>query len=323
MAMEKQHLRNMILGAGHDQPANAPTLAHHELSANQEGASIVAAMPLSYETMVPSQHGDWYHSSCRVMPPPPTAPVGGQDQYTGFLSMAAIDLAKRGVMLEGSPHSLEMIPGCKRKRDELLSPVFGAPHTQQQHTITVDNFLLNHASKMSEALAKQRQRYISLITSTMEDRTAKRLKVMDEEIKCIRGMNWALQEQIRNLNLEAQMWCDIAWSNEAAVNVLRGDLQTALDAQAVNIHGIGDVDDASSCCWGDYHVDFCGDNKYEVCKTAAVPRVGSCKGCGQGEAVVVLLPCRHLCVCVSCAATTRVCPACGCAKTGSININLS
>ncbi|CAM0907029.1 unnamed protein product [Alopecurus aequalis] len=319
MDVDEQRLRNMILGTGN----GWSTLAHHEFSANQVGASSVDAMPLSYGTMVPSQQGAEYLASCMVMPPPPTLPVQEQDQYTGLLAMAAIDLAKRGVMLEGSLRSLGMIAGCKRKRDEHSPPMLDAAHTQEQQTITVDSFLLNHASMMWEALGKQRQMHMSLITSTVEERAAKRLKVKDKEMNYIRGMNWALQEQLRNLNMEAQMWRDIARSNEASANVLRGDLQRALDAQVVHIQGTGDVDDASSCCWGDYHVDFCGDKKHEVCKTVAVARVGSCKGCGQGEPVVLLLPCRHLCVCVSCTANVTVCPACGCANTGSININLS
>ena len=56
---------------------------------------------------------------------------------------------------------------------------------------------------MWEALAEQRQRFMSLISSTVEERAAKQIKAKDEEMKCIRGMNWALQEQLRNLNMEA------------------------------------------------------------------------------------------------------------------------
>ena len=164
---------------------------------------------------------------------------------------------------------------------------------------------------------------MSLIISTAEDRVAKHLKVKDEELKCMRGVNWTLQEQLGNLNMESHMWRDIARSNEATVNMLCNELQHALDGQAVHGHWIGNIDDASSCCWGDYHVDFCGDDEYKEQKPVAVASIGSCKGCGQGDAVVLLLPCRHLCACVSCATTKRVCPACGCAKTGSIYVNFS
>ncbi|KAM0910803.1 hypothetical protein ACQ4PT_013924 [Festuca glaucescens] len=219
-------------------------------------------MPTSYAAMVPSQHG--YHSSYMVTPPPPPMPpVGGQDQYTKFLALAAVDLAKRGATLQGMPRSQEMAAGYKRKRDEQLVPVLGASQGQQQ-TIVIDDLLLNHASKIWEILAKQRQRHMRLITYAVEDRAAKQLKAKDEEMKSIWVRNMALQDQVA----------------------------------------------------------FRRNNEYEVSKPEAATSAGRCKGCGQGEAMEILLPCRHLCVCVPCAATTRVCPACGCTKTGSICVNL-
>ncbi|KAK1627597.1 hypothetical protein QYE76_001912 [Lolium multiflorum] len=70
-------------------------------------------------------------------------------------------------------------------------------------------------------------------------------------------------------------------------------------------------------------VAFRGDDEYEVSKLEAAASVGRCKGCVQDKAIEVLLPCMHLCVCAPCAATARACPACGCAKTGSICVYFS
>jgi hypothetical protein len=82
-----------------------------------------------------------------VVPPPPL--VGGQDQYTEFLALAAVDLAKKGARLHGSLPSYEMVVGYKRKRDEQAAPVLGTAHPQQQkQTIVVDRLLLNHVSPM-------------------------------------------------------------------------------------------------------------------------------------------------------------------------------
>ena len=111
------------------------------------------------------------------------------------------------------------------------------------------------ARKMWAALAEQRRSHLRLIVSAVEARAAKRLKGKDDEIERVRGMNWALEERLRNLYMEAQMWRDVAQSHEAAANVLRADLQRVLDAQAVRggggCHG---QDDAESCCWGENHV---------------------------------------------------------------------
>jgi hypothetical protein len=82
-----------------------------------------------------------------VAPPPP--PVGAQDQYTEFMALAAVDLAKKGARLHGSLPSYKMVAGYKRKRDEQAAPVLGTAHPQQQkQTIVVDHLLLNHVSPM-------------------------------------------------------------------------------------------------------------------------------------------------------------------------------
>ena len=175
---------------------------------------------------------------------------------------------------------------------------------------------------MWTALAEQRKKHMGLIMSTVEARAAKRLRAQDEEIERVRSANWALEDRLRNLYVEAQMWRDMAQSSEAAANALRGDLQRVLEAQAVRGGGGGDVEDTGSCCWGD--VAYGGGEEEEV-RTPAVEQrgVGRCKGCGDGAAVVLLLPCRHLCVCASCAAAAGACPACGCAKNGSVCVNFS
>jgi E3 ubiquitin-protein ligase BOI-like protein len=167
----------------------------------------------------------------------------------------------------------------------------------------------------SKALAEQRKKRIMLIDPAAVDRALKRLKEKDEEILHITAQNWALRERVIYFHRATQMWRDVALSKEATGNAPRGDLQRALDAHAVPGRGVEDVDDASSCC--------SGDNQYGVMKPQAAASGGRCKECGNGEAVELLLPCRHLCVCSPCAATARACPACGCAKTGSISVNFS
>lgn len=288
-------------------------------------AAAAAAFSPCYGAAVGShqlqQQGYGYLPSSSYMglvpAPPPQAPAGGQqDQYAEFLALAAVDLAKRGVRLDGSQ---PMIAGYKRKREE-QSTVPGAAsvlaaHAQQQAAV-VDRILHKHAANMWTALAEQRKKQMGLIVSTVEARAAKRLKAKDEEIERVRGMNWALEDRLRNLYVEAQMWRDMAQSSEAAASALRGDLQRALDAQAARA---GDVEDTGSCCWGD---DRRGDEEEEEVRTAAAG-VGRCKGCGEGAAAVLLLPCRHLCVCASCADTARACPACGCAKNGTVCVNFS
>ncbi|VAH68361.1 unnamed protein product [Triticum turgidum subsp. durum] len=293
MAVDLQRLRHMLLATGG---------GHHQL-ANRPGASA-AAMPATAS-------GPCYGAAALFTPPL------AADQHSELLALAAVDLARKG---DGAQ---EMTTGNKRRRVDERSSVPGdvlAAHAQQQ-TVAVDHILHRHARKMWAALAAQRRSHMRLIVSAVEARAAKRLKAKDDEIERVRGMNWALEERIRNLYMEAQMWRDAAQSHEAAANVLRADLQRVLNAQAARGGGGGDgQDDAESCCWGENQVPICAE---EEVGTPAPTGVGGCKGCGDGAAVVLLLPCRHLCVCAPCAAAVQACPACGCAKNGSVCVNFS
>uniref|UniRef100_A0ACD5YUF1 Uncharacterized protein n=1 Tax=Avena sativa TaxID=4498 RepID=A0ACD5YUF1_AVESA len=312
MAVDAQRL----FAAGHHQPSSALGLVGRAGAAMPMTGAAAAFSPACYGATAGSQqqHQGYLSSSSYMgfaQPAPPQAPAGGQqDQYY------------RGVRLDGSQ---QITAGYKR--DE-KSPVPGAAsalaaHAQQQ-AVAVDRVPVKHATNMWTALAEQRRRHMGHIISTLEARAAKRLKAKDEEIGRIRSMNWTLQDRLRSLYVEAQMWRDMAQANEAAANALRADLQRALDAQAVHAGagGSGDVEDCGSCCWGDDQVANCGDEEEEQVRTHVVAP-GVCKGCGEGAAVVLLLPCRHLCVCASCADTARACPACGCAKSGTICLNFS
>ncbi|KAM3213594.1 hypothetical protein ACQJBY_066162 [Aegilops geniculata] len=300
---------------------------HHQL-ANREGASV-AAMPMPasgpcYSAAVPSQPGHQPYAGL-FTPPPTTTTSAAAEQYSEFLAMAAADLAKQGV----SPDGAQGMITKKRRRDEQSSMLGAADvlaaHAQQQIT-EVDSILLKHARNMWTTLAEQTQSQTRLIVSAVEARAAKRLKAKDEEIERIRSMNWALEERLRNLFMEAQMWRDVAQSHEATANVLRADLQRVLDAQAVHGGGIGhgQEDDAESCCWGENQVPLCAEEVgTPVVEERHATGAGRCKGCREGAAVVLLLPCRHLCVCAPCAAAAQACPVCGSAKNGSVCVNFS
>ncbi|KAF7088297.1 hypothetical protein CFC21_091422 [Triticum aestivum] len=213
----------------------------------------------------------------------------------------------------------------KRKRDQ-QSSMLGAAQAQQQ-PIVVDHNMRNHAEKMCTTSREQRQRHISMMISTVVAKARKQLEAKDQEIEWIRSMNWALKERIRNLHMEAQAWRNVAQSSETVANVLRTDLQQVLEQQAVRGSGSDGGEGTAGPCWGEKHVAFCREEHEEEGETPAVePRVTEvemCKGCGQRAPVVLLLPCRHLCVCAPCAEAARVCPSCMCVKTGCTSVNFS
>lgn len=183
------------------------------------------------------------------------------------------------------------------------------------------------AEKFWNTLEEEMRRQETLMLSTVEAMVEKRLLAKEQEIMRSWGVNWALGERLRTLHMEAQAWRMDAQSKQTAANVLRADLQRALAQQADRYRGSGSddgEDDEESCCWGEYHVAFCGEKEVET-PVVEPPVIGAgmCKGCGENAPVVVLLPCRHLSVCGPCAEAAWGCPSCGCAKQGSICINFS
>ncbi|KAK3146505.1 hypothetical protein QOZ80_3BG0267350 [Eleusine coracana subsp. coracana] len=232
----------------------------------------------------------------------------------------------------GAQEAMTAAPCRKRKRAADSSQLLGVAAHLQQQLVDVDRLVLQHTAKMWAELAEQRRRHARQVAAAVEAAAAKRLRAKDEEIERMGRLNWALEERVRGLLVEAQVWRDLAHSNEAAANALRGELQNALDAQnhhaarragagvAANPAAAAMADDAASCCCGENDVAGSGEEA-EVGSTAAIRN--KCAVCGGGAAEVLLLPCRHLCACAACADVATACPACGCAKNGSVRVNFS
>ncbi|KAJ1294235.1 hypothetical protein BS78_01G130400 [Paspalum vaginatum] len=294
----------------------------------------------------PIMQHQFQHSSCvglgtsALAPSAPPMMTAAQSQYAGQLcaadvaSESGVTFGGGGARHEAMEMPMLMAPARKRKRAEQQgqAPVLGtvaaadvAAHFQQQ-LIDVDRLVLQHTAKMWAELAEQRRRHARQVVATVEAAAAKRLRAKGDEIERIGRLNWALEERVKSLYVEAQVWRDLAQSNEAAANALRGELKQTLDAQQARHGDAGaGADDAESACCGDNGVvaGAAGAGAGEEGREVATSARRGCAVCGGGLVEVLLLPCRHLCLCTPCAGETRSCPACGCPKNGSICVNFS
>lgn len=258
------------------------------------------------------------------------------------------DAAESGVTFGGGaaqqPQEVVAMAMAPRKRKRVVEqgqtpPVLEiggaadvAAHFHQQ-LVDVDRLVLQHTAKMWAELTERRRRHARQVVATVEAAAVKRLRAKEEEIQRMGRLNWALEERVKSLYVEAQVWRDLAQSNEAAANALRGELQQALDAQQARLCGGSagagtGADDAESCCCGENDVVAgragAAEGEEEAGTSSSPPGHGRmCTVCGEGAAEVLLLPCRHLCACAPCAGAARACPACGCAKNGSVCVNFS
>ncbi|XP_042425630.1 probable BOI-related E3 ubiquitin-protein ligase 3 [Zingiber officinale] len=181
-------------------------------------------------------------------------------------------------------------PSASRKRPREDS---SSSHVHRQ-LLDLNRLVVDHVARLRAELVGRLRR----ILAAAEEGASKRLRAKEEEVELARKVALALEERLKSLSIENQMWRELARSGEAAVCALRADLDRAL-AEAATA-------DAESCCRGD---------------SAAARR--ACRCCGEMEPTVLLLPCRHLCACAVCGPAAAACPVCDCRKNGHVLVNMS
>lgn len=142
-----------------------------------------------------------------------------------------------------------------------------------------------------------------------EEQISKKLRSKDNEIIKISKLNYALEEKVKSLIVENQIWKQMAETNEATANVLRRNLQGILTDMQQNQN---QNDDVESCC---------GSN--EGNNVNSYSRNNKCKNCGKKESCVLLLPCRHLSICSVCESEVNFCPICKSLKNATVHVNMS
>lgn len=191
-------------------------------------------------------------------------------------------------------------------------------------------------------IEERRKRYSRRIMAAVEESIMKKLRAKEEEIEKIGKLNWALEERVKSLCVENQIWRDLAQTNEATANALRTNLEQVLaqvqeDQDERQRNRGGDaaalMDDAQSCCGsnngaeleansikdsGDYNSNY---NENE--NNGGMNSTRLCRNCGKEEPSVLFLPCRHMCLCSGCGPSINTCPVCKCPKNASLHINLS
>ncbi|KAG6755481.1 hypothetical protein POTOM_041307 [Populus tomentosa] len=217
----------------------------------------------------------------------------------------------------------------------------------QQQQLDIDCLVSQHMEKVRMEIEEKRKRQARRIIEAIETGMMKRLRAKEEEIEKIGKLNWALEEKVKSLCVENQIWRDLAQSNEATANTLRSNLEQVLAAQVKEDRTLGAglddqtaalLDDAQSCCGsnGGDGDDGWEEKVSERCTLASGAQdnngagptgtgTGSwlCKNCNKAESCVLLLPCRHLCLCTVCGSSLHTCPICKATKNASVHVNLS
>ncbi|XP_004489827.1 E3 ubiquitin-protein ligase BOI isoform X2 [Cicer arietinum] len=179
----------------------------------------------------------------------------------------------------------------------------------------LDQYIKLQKEQLSKGVSDMKQKHMTYLLTSIEKDINKKLKEKDAEIENMNLKNKHLTERIKQVAIEKQNWHYRAKYNESVVNVLRNNLQQAI---SYGKEGFGDseIDDVAS------------SNVSSAAMKSIYKRYQdmdnlSCKSCKENEVCVMLMPCRHLCLCKDCDAFVNVCPLCRLIKTASIEVYLA
>ncbi|MED6157833.1 hypothetical protein PIB30_027220 [Stylosanthes scabra] len=197
----------------------------------------------------------------------------------------------------------------------LLSQQLASQIKQQRHEI--DQFLQAQGEQLRRSLADKRQTHFRALLTAAEDTLARRLKDKEEEVQKATRRNAELEAQAAHLTAQAQLWQAKAKAQEATAASLQAQLHHAI----MNAGGGGPctAEDGGAgvmSCAEDAESAYVDPERV----AAAGPR---CRGCEKRVASVVVLPCRHLCVCGECERHFRACPVCLTVKNSTVEVFLS
>ncbi|KAK9066473.1 hypothetical protein SSX86_013795 [Deinandra increscens subsp. villosa] len=186
---------------------------------------------------------------------------------------------------------------------------------QKEH---LDRYIKVQEENMMKGIRELNQKHTALLLNTLEKEVTKKLNEKDVELVNMNRRNMELGLKIKQVTIEAQSWHYRAKYNESVVNALKNNLQQVIaqkPAQGKEGYGDSEVDDAASYTNAN---DALGNPN----QTFSMKPL-NCKACNAKEVCVLLLPCRHLCLCKDCEVVVENCPVCQTTRTESVHVFMS
>lgn len=184
----------------------------------------------------------------------------------------------------------------------------------KQHHDEIEQFLHVQREQLRRTLEEKRRTHYRALLGTAEESMARQLKEKEAEVGKAVRRNAELEARAAQLSAEAQAWQARARAEEFTAATLQAQLQQAIMNGGGNLPegdaaaGSGEAEDAESA-----YID----------PDRVVESTGpSCKACRKRVASVVLLPCRHLCVCTDCDGVVQACPLCLSIRSSSVEVFL-
>lgn len=194
-------------------------------------------------------------------------------------------------------------------------------HLQHENE-DIRQFMRLQTEKVRAALEEKSRRHSRVLVATVEEGMMRTLKEKETELENATRRNVELEERVKQLTMDKQIWQNMAKSNEAMVNTLKSNLeQVVAQCREQSREGYGDseADDAESCC----HDDTADVHARTLKENKELKEQRTCRACRRNDICILLLPCRHLCLCKECENRLHTCPLCNSMKNASVQIYMS
>ncbi|CAO2033792.1 unnamed protein product [Urochloa humidicola] len=217
--------------------------------------------------------------------------------------------------------SMSSLPTSMSLVDDLMAEI-------DKENKEISYYLRLQAEQIGKQMKEVNQRRMISFLANLERAVGKKLREKELEAEAMNRKSKELNEQIRQVALEVQSWQSAALYNQSVANSLKSRLMQVV-AQNTNLtrEGSGDSEEDNAASsqnpnagapGGFFQSSLLGGRS-----TTATVGLGACRWCGGKEASVLVMPCRHLCLCLDCERVSDVCPVCRFPKSGSVEINMS
>ncbi|RLN42462.1 hypothetical protein C2845_PM01G10170 [Panicum miliaceum] len=176
----------------------------------------------------------------------------------------------------------------------------------------MDRFIKAQSERLRQSILEKVQAKQFEALASVEDKILRKIRDKEAEVETINKRNSELEDQIKQLAVEVGAWQQRAKYNESMINALKYNLEQVCAHQSKDFkEGCGDseVDDTASCCNG-------GAVNLQLMRkeNRQGKDLTACRVCKSSEACMLLLPCRHLCLCKECESKLSFCPLCQSSK---------
>ncbi|KAL3514481.1 hypothetical protein ACH5RR_027198 [Cinchona calisaya] len=181
----------------------------------------------------------------------------------------------------------------------------------QSQDAEIERYIKIQGDRLRQAVLEKVQTNQLQTITYVEEKVLQKLREKEAEMEDINKKNIELELRMEQLALEANAWQQRAQYNENMVKTLTLNIQQVFAQSRDSKEGCGDseVDDTASCCNGralDFRLLRKDGNEMKESM--------NCKVCRVNEVCMLLLPCKHLCLCKECENKVSICPMCQSSK---------